>query len=202
MVLAASATGCIVPYATPPMRAEVGAATPITARDDDAGDPMAAAAAASPALHVAAGVSLASAAKDRPPRFDLGVGYLMETSGTNATSHGAYVDAAVFVVGHGRSGGRASVGMRVELRATPEGAVGAVKARFDVEVYVGGSGKFSGSDRCGSTASTYHGTSAIGLYAEGGPALAPNGTAFVASTGVSIRLPSVLGVYVGIPWCR
>ncbi len=193
--IVAGATGCIVPFAIPPLKADLGAATPV-AHVNAPTEP----ARSGVAMHVAVGVSAASGSPNTDLPFDVGAGALVETSGEGAMVKGGYAEGAMFVLRNGPK--RLSVGGRVEVRDTALGLVMATKARIEAEVVVPGSGSFEGHDRTAIAAGVYHGSPGIGLYAEAGPAWTPEGAAFVASAGVSVRIPSALGVYIGMPLRR
>jgi hypothetical protein len=151
-------------------------------------------------MHTVVGVSAASGTTTTDLPFDVGAGALFETSGEGATMTGGYAEGAVFVMRDGPK--RVSVGVRAEVRHTALGMAVATKARLEAEVVSPGSGSFEGQDRCGVAGGVYQGSPGIGLYAEAGPSWTPEGAAFVASAGVSVRIPSMLGVYIGIPWCK
>jgi hypothetical protein len=179
-------SGCIIPFAIPPLRAEVGTAS----RSDG---PIAA--------HVAVGTHAASATLTGAQRFDVGLGYLVEPS-TAGTTHGAYADGALFVERLART--RTSLGVRNELRWNAMGPGYATKLRIDTELFSAGTSTFESDDRCGTATGTRYGTAAIGLYAEAGRAWMPDTrAAWVATAGITARLPSSVGVWIGIPWiCR
>ena len=178
-------SGCIVPFATPPMRGEVGAASQSSAPTT---------------VHVAVGTHVASATMSGGQRFDLGLGYLFEPAG-DATTQGAYFDVAWFTERLERT--RTSLGMRNELRWTAMGQGFASKLRIDTELFSAGSAKFEGDDSCGTMAGNRYGTAAIGLYAEAGRAWMPEGgSGWIATAGITARLPSTVGVWIGIPWCK
>jgi hypothetical protein len=151
-------------------------------------------------MHAAVGVSAASGATHTDLPFDVGAGAIVESSGDGATVAGGYAEGALFVLREGSK--RVSVGVRAEVRDTALGMAVATKARLEAEVVSPGAGSFEGQDRCGVVAGVYQGSPGVGLYAEAGPAWTPEGAAFVASAGVSVRIPSALGVYIGIPWCK
>jgi hypothetical protein len=195
-ILVVGISGCVIPFAIPPMKGEIGGATRVGRGGE--GDRSAS------ALHAAVGTHLASGTTSTRQRFDVGAGYLYEGTRETAT-HGAYLDAAVFI-DRTRST-RTSVGVRGEARWLDEGHAAAAKLRIDTELYAGGQSDFSGSDKCGSIGGSWIGTTAIGVFVEGGRVWAPDraamsgGDAWVATAGVSLRLPTALGVWIGIPGC-
>ncbi len=193
--IVAGTTGCVVPFAVPPLKADLGAAMPV-AHVNAPTEP----ARSGVALHAAVGVSAASGSTRTDLPFDLWAGALVETSGEGATVKGGYAEGAVFVLRDGPK--RVSVGVRVEVRDTALGMAMATKARLEAEVVTPGRGSFEGHDTSGLAAGVYEGSPGIGLYAEAGPSWTPEGAAFVASAGVSVRIPSALGVYIGVPWRR
>jgi hypothetical protein len=142
--------------------------------------------------------------RDQP--FDVGAGWTYEQTAAG-TSNGVYLDGALFVERTRRT--RTSLGGRGELRwlnvdRMAAGNAVAAKLRIDTEIYGGGTSKFSGDDHCGTMAGTWSGTTAVGLFAEAGRVWSSeaDGDAWVATAGVSMRIPSAIGVYVGIPYCK
>lgn len=196
------ATGCILPFMTPPLKGEIGGATRIgraTRLDENeqrSGDSS---------MHAAVGAHLASATMTPTQRFDVGAGWTMEKT-KDSMSNGIYVDTAWFIDRASHS--RTSVGMRGEVREIDGGYAKAAKLRIDAELFESGQGDIDGHSRCGSTAGTRFGTTAIGVFVEAGRVWAPDtmdtsgGNAWIATAGVTLRLPTTAGVYVGIPWCK
>lgn len=180
--------GCVVPFVTPPLRAEVGGATQVSSdRRVDR-------------LHTAVGTHLASGTAARTPRFDLGLGWVFEHGG-GETTQGGYLDSSLFVAARGST--RTSVGQRTELLWTSGGVGLAAKLRFDHELFGGADQEFSSNSDCGIAAGRAHGTPAIGLYVEAGHAWLPESpNAFVATAGITLRAPATYGVWIGIPFCR
>lgn len=159
--------------------------------------------ASSSALHASVGTHVASATLSNKQKFDIGAGWTMERT-KDSMSNGIYVDTAWFI--DRGSSARTSVGVRGELRWLDGGEAnaGAAKLRIDTELFKTGTGTFEGEDHCGTMAGTHFGTSSVGLFVEAGRAWAPEmsgGNAWVATAGVTIRLPSTAGVWIGIPWC-
>ncbi|HEU0031517.1 MAG TPA: hypothetical protein VFQ53_12850 [Kofleriaceae bacterium] len=189
-VVAVSALGgCIMPYAIPPTRGEIGAAT--TTGDH------------APAAHVAGGAHFASGTTGSQPTFDLGIGGFFDWNEQGTAARGVYTDAAVFVERHDST--RTSIGLRTELHLPVEmsGPGFGAKLRIDHEMFGSTSKGYSGSDRCGFIAGAAHGTAAVGFYAEAGPVRLPTTeTAWTASAGLTLRLPSTMGIVFGIPGCH
>lgn len=187
--------GCVIPYAIPPLRGEVGGVTTFGEHN--------------PAMHVAGGAHLASGTLSREQKFDLGAGGFADWGEDGRSQKGAYVDGAVFV-DHGATT-RTSVGVRGELRwadgrdtgvmSTTPGA--GAKLRIDHEVFGTDTKDYSGSDTCSAIAGTYRGTAAVGVYAEAGRVWLPdNGSAWTATAGFTLRLPASMGIVVGVPGCK
>ena len=195
------ATGCIIPFATPPIKGEIGGATRVGRATRLDGDEMHTA--SSSALHAAAGAHVASATLTERQRFDVGAGWTMERTKDTA-SNGVYLDTSWFIDRGGYA--RTSIGARGEFRWLGDGAHGAAaKLRIDTELFSAGTSDFESDTKCGTTAGTHFGTTAIGVFVEAGRAWAPEmngGDAWVATAGVTIRLPSSAGVWIGIPWCK
>ena len=194
------ATGCIIPFATPPLKGEIGGSTRVGRATRLDGDEMRTA--SSSALHASAGTHVASATLTNKQRFDVGAGWTMERT-KDSMSNGVYLDTAWFIDRGGYA--RTSVGARGEVRWLDGGAHGAAaKLRIDTELFTSGTTDFDSETKCGSSTGTYLGTTAIGVFVEAGRAWAPEmngGNAWVATAGVTIRLPSSVGVWIGIPWC-
>ncbi len=180
------ASGCIIPYATPPIRAEIGAVSSV--RRHETG------------LHVAGGAHLASGTISHAQKIDIGVGGFGDWSETGPTQKGGYVDGAMFI-DHGENT-RTSVGVRGELRWA-NGMGSGAKVRIDHEMYGTGTKSFTGDDHCGATSGTWRGTTAIGVFAEAGHVWMPDdASAWTATAGLTLRIPGSAGVYIGIPGCK
>jgi hypothetical protein len=199
------ASGCVLPFMIPPMKAEIGGGTRTasTATTNAAsGDEMEPVHATS-SLHAAVGAHLASGTLSGRQPFDVGAGWTFETT-RDQTSHGLYLDMAHFIERSGRW--RTSVGGRGELRWLADGEKGgAALLRIDTEVFSAGEKPLSGRDRCGAAAGTAYGTSAFGFFVQAGRAWAPEvsgGAGWVATAGISVRTPLAAGVYVGVPGCK
>jgi hypothetical protein len=179
--------GCIVPYAIPPLKGEVGGMTTVGRHD--------------PALHVAGGAHLASATQSHHQRFDVGVGGFGDWPEVGPTQKGAYVDGSVFVDRSART--RTSLGFRGEVRWADAGAGTGAKLRIDHELYGTGMKDYTSSDHCGTATGTWFGTAAVGLFAEAGRVWMPDSaSAWTATAGLSLRLPGSAGIYLGIPGCK
>lgn len=197
-----------MPFAAPPIRAEVGAAAPVAAD-------------APTAVQLAVGTHLASGSRRDDQSFDVGAGYLVARTSPEDVAHGFYVDGARLVdrTAHRRTwlgarlealwapaGGALSRMMGGTAEAAPgagrSAAMGA-RLRIDHEFFGTGTTDIDGSDRCGVMAGAASGTVAIGVYAEAGPQWIPGGAvAWAASAGLTVRLPTIAGVYFGLPWCK
>jgi hypothetical protein len=194
------ASGCIIPFVTPPLKGEIGGATRIgrATRVDEMeqrGEGS--------SLHAAAGTHLASGTMTDRQKFDVGAGWTFEKT-KDTTSNGVYLDTSWFI--DRASFSRTSVGTRGEVRWLGDGAKAyAAKLRIDAELFSAGANKFDSEDKCGSSSGTHYGTTAIGVFVEAGRVWAPEmsgGDAWVATAGITLRLPSSVGVWVGIPWCK
>lgn len=178
--------GCF-PYAIPPLRGEVGAVA--QSKQPTAG-------------RVSGGAHLASGTLRHDQPFDVGAGAFYEWDDNGERAKGAYADAAVFIDRGART--RTSLGIRGEVRHDPTMGYGtAAKLRIDHEIYKKALGEYSGHDRCGVIFGGARGTGAAGIYVEAGPAFLPGDQrAFVATVGVTLRIPATLGLLVGIPGCK
>lgn len=190
-VLVLFASGCIIPFAIPPLKGEVGGASRIGHEDERN----------SSSLHGAVGSHLASGTQNPDQRFDVGAGWTFEKTKDDFAS-GVYFDTSVFI---DRSrGSRTSVGGRGEFRWVDGGNAVAAKLRIDTELTWTGQSDFKGDDKCGTTSGTHFGTTAVGLFVEAGRLWGPEmsgGDAWVATAGLTVRLPSAVGVWIGIPGC-
>ncbi len=184
-------SACFIPYAIPPLKAEVGAA----------------AVAGKPLFHAGGGAHLASGVRDRDQAFDIGVGGFVESNDLGVQTTAGYADAAVFL---DRSGGaRTSIGLRGELRYTspepmaPRARLFGAKLRVERELFKGAHTNYGFKDRCGAIGGAVHGTGGIGVFAEAGSVMLPDQrSAFTATAGLTLRVPSTAGVAVVIPGCR
>lgn len=186
-VVLATGTGCVIPFAIPPLRGEVGAATKVAGEGPRS-------------LQAAGGVHLASGTVRHDQRFDLGAGYIYAHN-AETSAQGFYVDGALFVARRGHA--RTAIGARGEVLWLPMGHALAAKLRVDHELFGGSEGDSDSSGRCGFAVGHHVGTSAIGLYTEAGPTRLPGGElAWTASAGLTVRLPAVFGAWIGIPGCK
>ena len=154
-VCAVCATGCIIPFATPPLRGEIGGGTRV-GREDERN---------SSSLHAAVGSHIASGVTDPKVPIDIGAGWTFEKA-KDSVSNGIYLDTAYFIDRHGSS--RTSVGARGEVRWLEEGKAAAAKLRIDTEWFSAGVSDFEGDSKCGTTAGKHIGTSAFGFFVEAG----------------------------------
>lgn len=190
--LCLAASACVIPYALPPLKAEAGA-TSITGEK--------------PMFHAGGGAHLASGTLNRAQAFDVGVGGFVETSEDGLHTTAAYADAAVFIErGHTA---RTSVGARGELRYTPEDLDGnrrrglGAKLRIEREFFGPTHAGYSGADKCAAVGGGAHGMAGIGVFAEAGTVSMPDQkAAFTATAGITLRVPSTIGIIVAIPGCK
>lgn len=196
--LALGAAGCIA-GALPPTRSDIG-----TTMQQPKGELRT-------GVRMSAGAHLASGTLNAAQKYDVGVGYVYEsveaggrdigdaaTHGTAPqTSHGAYLSAARLVSNQLRENHRTWLELRVEfLRSSEAGAQDSVGvlARGTWEIFGAGEGGGGFSDNCGGGAGYAVGTTALGLYIEGGPRRTfENKGSFSATAGVSVRLPFLFG---------
>lgn len=178
--------GCF-PYAIPPLKGELGAST-------HSRRPT--------AVRVAGGAHLASATLRRDQPFDVGAGVFYESAEGGSETKGGYADAAWFIDRGART--RTSLGLRGELRYDAMGrAGGGAKLRIDHEIFGPTTAGYSASDSCSAIFGSAYGSGAAGIYVEAGQAWLPgNETAFVATAGVTLRMPMTAGVLIGIPGCK
>lgn len=148
-------------------------------------------------LQAAIGTHLASASTNERIPVDVGVGYLYD--GSAGGSHGGYLDGALYIDRFWRA--RTALGMRHELRSTPMGNGYAGKLRLDVELVAAVDRPFESEGSCGSSAGHHRGTSGLGVFVEAGRAWLPGDDAWIATAGITARLPGTAGVWVGIPGC-
>jgi hypothetical protein len=177
--------GCF-PYGLPPLKGELGATTQTNR---------------STAGRVAGGAHLASGTLRRDQPFDIGAGAFYEWDEIGTRAKGAYGDVALFVDRGART--RTSLGLRGELRYDEMSRAGmGAKLRIDHEIYGATTAPYSGADGCSMIVGGAHGTGAIGLYVEAGSAWMPDtDRAFVATAGITVRIPATAGLIIGIPGC-
>lgn len=211
MVLVVTTGGCIAGI-VPPTRSEIGS-TVIT----DSGQPRS-------GVRVASGVHLASGTLNRDQDIDVGIGYVYERQSAPAETsvalsamppaeqgapvvdgHGLYIEVA-HAIDRQRSR-RGWLAARAELlrQASSDGArdIGGVYGRASWELFGAGEGGGSASDACTIGAGFARGTYAVGLFLESGVRMVEDrGTAFVATAGLTMRLPMFGGFAVNLcPRC-
>ncbi|HTL37679.1 MAG TPA: hypothetical protein VL326_31325 [Kofleriaceae bacterium] len=181
LIIAAALPGCL--FAAPPTRTEVGWAL-------GGGEPS--------RTRVATGAHLASIAPAESTRIDLGVGVLYE-SGDNTqmapSTKGPYADVGVAVVRNRFA--RVFVGLRGERRWQAHEMHYGTKLRVDAEFFSHSSGPFSGAGECGVVSGAYAGNTGLGAYVEAGAAWLPGDPTWIATTGVTVRLPGFAGIAIG-----
>jgi hypothetical protein len=166
-------------------------------------------------FRVSTGAHLASGFKRRDIPFDVGAGYVFEridadvapeelamsanggeTPTDHVDAHGAYVEAA-HVLSRG-SAHRSWLGARGEVltRETADGrrvSAGA-HARLAWELFGPSEGGGTFTTRCGGGAGFAYGSAGIGLFVESGAQwIEEEETAFVATAGLTLRLPLIGG---------
>lgn len=163
-------------------------------------------------VRMSAGAHLASGTLNTAQEYDVGVGYIYESVeaggrdiGDSATelgtgaqiSHGGYLSVARLVSNQLRENHRTWLEVRAEyLRSSEAGSRDSVGilARATWEIFGAGEGGGGFSDDCGGAAGYAIGTTALGLYIEGGPRRSfGNKGSFSATAGVSVRLPFLFG---------
>lgn len=181
-----------MPFATPPMKVEVGSASRTRPTPTNS------------MIHVAVGAHLASATQSHKQRFDVGAGWVFGHDFADempSSAHGFYLDGSWFI--HRRRASRTSIGARGQVLWAPEGGqVGGVM-RVEHEWFTAVDKPFSSSGRCGVASGVHVGTAAVGFFTEAGAMRLPSGeAAWTATAGVVFRLPSAIGVAIGIPGCK
>lgn len=192
LVVASLSTGCIVPFATPPMKVEVGSASQTGPAPTNS------------MIHVAVGAHLASGTQSRKQKFDVGAGWVFShdfAATMPSNTNGFYVDGGVFL--RRTHGSRTMLGARGQVTWAPEGGqVGGVM-RIEHEWFTPVDKPFSSSGKCGAAGGVHVGTAAVGFFTEAGAMRLPSGeAAWTATAGVMFRLPSAVGVFIGIPGCK
>jgi hypothetical protein len=190
LALALSASACAVPYAVPPMQADLGAARAFRADEPTA-------------FHLAAGVHSASLGPATIPKsdvIDIGVGYVLDVR-HGVRDQGLYGEGAWFFVR--REHVRLAAGVRGEALLAGPNVGSGLYARLSGELFTVGAG--SGHDPgslCGAGIFRWGGVPGTGVYLEAGGQHLPDGReAVVATAGLSIRLPAAAGVLLPVP-CR
>jgi hypothetical protein len=205
---AAALSGCL-PFAVPPARVDVGPTV------------IGGAGEARPGVRVQAGAHMASGESRRDTDFDAGIGYVFERVELTdaeralafmraepaerpggAISHGAYVELA-HRIARARYH-RTWLAVRGERLVPSETFLArdaslGVTGRIEWELYAPAVGGGSDGDGCGFIAALAYGTAAAGFFVESGARLTPDGsTAFVATAGLSVRLPAMVGLVVDL----
>lgn len=164
-------------------------------------------------LRFSTGAHWASASSDIAEDYDFGAGYVYErTEGPGGditskheessnddgslSSHGAYLGVHRVLSRHKSKNQRTWLGMRGEyLHGNDGGHTLSALARLNWEVYGHAEGAGSSSTNCGSAFGIAYGTAAIGFYAEAGARRTlEHDASFVATLGLSVRLPTMFGV--------
>jgi hypothetical protein len=208
LLVISSLPACVIPYALPPLKGELGASA-ISGQGATG--------------HAGGGTYVASGTLNKDQKFDLGAGAFVDWDEGGVKTKAGYVDAAVFVERSHTT--RTSVGVRGEMQwaVVPEAAVTsrpfatmetpststpapalAVKLRVEHEVFGVMHKGYAGSDKCAAVAGAAHGAGGVGLFAEAGRTVNLPGdrSAWSATAGVTLRIPSTIGVFLGIPGCR
>lgn len=198
-VLCLGASACVA-GALPPSRSDIG-----TTLQQPNGEVRT-------GLRMSTGAHYASATLNEEQDYDFGVGYvyervdepgrditdtkLMKSSGPQ-TSQGAYVSVARLMSNNLRQNHRTWLGVKAEyLRATGGDGADSVSllARGTWEIFGAGEGGGGFSDDCGGGAGYAYGTTALGVFVEGGARRSlENEASFAATAGVSVRLPFLFG---------
>lgn len=178
-------SGCA--FALPSTRTEVGG----TARPDHNG------------TQVAVGADLGSALPAKVSRFEVGAGLIYRTreeAGDMNWQKGGYLDLGYAVLNSQYA--RVLVGARGE-RYGRNGELKVAKLRIDAEVlgHVSGGGADAGGDGLGVGGA--YGNVGLGVFAEAGRSFSvgddmvdPRAIGWVASAGVTIRLPAMGGILI------
>ncbi len=163
-------------------------------------------------LRFSTGAHFASASIDKAKDYDFGVGYSYErTEGPGGdittkrqdgdsdngpvASHGAYLSVDRVLSRHKSGSQRTWLGMRGEYLKGNDGAhTLSALARINWEVYSHVEAAGSKPTNCGESFGIAFGTAGIGFFAEAGSRRNFDSEAsFVATLGISLRLPTLLG---------
>lgn len=185
-------SGCAI--ALPSTRTEVGR----TARPDHNG------------TQVAVGADLASALPTTVSRIEVGAGLIYRTRNESGQGDlnwqkGGYLDLGYAVLNSKNA--RVIVGARGE-RYGAEGALKVLKLRVDAEVLAHTSGGGAEAGGCSAVIGGSYGNVGLGVFAEAGRAFTlgdemadAGASGWVASAGITIRMPAVAGIAIGGRGC-
>jgi hypothetical protein len=175
------ASGCVIPFAVPGSRFDGGYTLDhrLTGR---------------------AGAHLLSLRKERDARLDIGAGVALGAPvSPTMSANGGYLDVAW--TQHLDHTTLLSVGPGISLLDVGGALVTASYVRAGVELWTPTEGSGTADDSCGVAVGGATGRTAIGVYVDvARPNTAEGG--LMATAGISVRLPGVLGVFVGIPGCK
>jgi len=171
-------SACFIPLVSPPSRMDFGAAHDFGADDLTA-------------FHYAIGLHTGSLDPEAFPKsdvFDLGAGFVIDADANGARSKGFYGGVDWFPVR--RTSVRLGTGIRGEaLTKGPNWGSGAF-ARLSGELFMSGHGTGSGCSFM-----LWRGAVGTAIFVEaGGQHLADGRDAFVATAGLSLRLPAMVGL--------
>jgi hypothetical protein len=189
-LLSLLASGCIIPFAIPPAKVDTSIGAQLSRNQP-----------AQAALHLNAGLSLASAQLDPNYPTDLQVGYALHVPferGNNA--QGVYGAFSWFVPVSQHF--RWEVGARGEVLINEFGGTGfGTFLHLGAEAFGSGSGPFESSSSDGAAFGVSHGTGAFSLFVDAGRLQGVDATASTfVSGGLSFRIPATLGLFIGWPW--
>lgn len=185
-------SGCAI--ALPSTRTEVGR----TARPDSNG------------TQVAVGADLASALPTTVSRFEVGAGLIYRTRNESGVGdlnwqRGGYLDLGYAVLNSKNA--RVIVGARGE-RYGHEGALKVLKLRVDAEVLASVSGGGAEASGCSAVIGGSYGNVGFGVFAEAGRSFVigdemadARASGWVASAGLTMRLPAIAGIAIGGKSC-
>lgn len=163
-------------------------------------------------IRMSTGAHYASGTLNEEQDYDIGIGYVYERVDESAgditsksamdaagprTSQGAYVSVARLMANNLRENHRTWLGVKAEYLHASEADGGdsiSVLARGTWEIFGAGEGGGGYSEDCGGGAGYAYGTTALGLFLEGGARRSlDNEASFAATAGVSVRLPFLFG---------
>ena len=187
-----AASGCVVPYIVPPVRADLGGARIIHGGRGNV-------------FHLSTGLHSANfvQAFPRSDVLDIGVGYVLDADAAGLRDQGVYGEGSWFVMR--RPHARLSTGGRAEMLFKQGRTGGGLFGRVDAEVFTSGSGggQAASTDSCDTNFFTWAGVPSTGLYVETGVQYLPDGrTSFVTTGGLTFRLPAVAGFVLLLPGCH